>query len=98
MVELKIVPENCVRVWEVWVNSDPIEGRGQPQLQARFLNHADALAEAAGKGPMGASDADIRQEIVYNSRMAFMADKDAQLRRSLLKRLSAEEKRVLGIR
>ena len=97
MLELIDGPEGCVRTWEVWVNSDSVEGRGPMRLHARFLSHDDAVAEARGKGPMGCSDADVRQAVIFNSVKSFHHGKDQELKQRALRKLSAEERRVLGI-
>lgn len=97
MIELLDMPEGSVRVWEVWVNVDSIEGRGPMKLHARFLSHEDAMQEARGKGPMGCSDADVRQAVVFNSVQAFHHGKDQELKRQALRKLSADERRVLGL-
>lgn len=97
MIELMDVPEGCVRIWEVWVNTDSTEGRGPMRLHARFLNHNDALAEAQGKGPMGCSDADVRQAVVYDSIKSYHHGKDQELKRQALRKLTSEERRVLGL-
>ena len=97
MIELLEVPPNCIRIWEVWVNSDSCEGRGPMILEARFLKRDAAAFFARGKGPMGMSDANIRQAIVYDTHPSFQKDKDVQLRQATLRRLSSEEKRVLGL-
>jgi hypothetical protein len=98
MIELINVPAGCIRIWEVWINTDS-EGRGpmQPHLHARFNSEADAVSEAQGKGPMGASNAEVRQAIVFDSRDAFHLCKDLELKQQALRKLSPEERRVLGL-
>ena len=97
MVELLPIPEGCIRIWEVWVNSDSTEGRGPMVLHARFLDHDEAVAEAIGKGPMGCSDGEVRQAVAFKNRQQFLKHRDEDLRQRVLKRLSAEERRVLGL-
>jgi hypothetical protein len=97
MIELINVPAGCTRIWEVWVNADSVEGRGPLRLHARFNSEADAVSEAQGKGPMGASNAEIRQAIVFDSRASFHQCKDLELKQQALRKLSSEERRVLGL-
>lgn len=97
MIEFESIPEGCTCIWEVWVNSDTIEGRGDNTLHARFSNRDDAVKEAEGKGPMGQSDAEVRQAFVFGSLVAFAEKKEADLRARALGKLSYEEKKVLNL-
>jgi hypothetical protein len=97
MIEISKLPPGCSRVWQVWVNTDSIEGRGQMKLFGQFVNRHDAEEAAQGKGPMGASDGDIREGIICDSMDAFKAWKQDERRQRALSKLTFEDKQILGL-
>lgn len=99
-------------IWNVIGNTDSTEGRGTPVHLGSFLAKVDAEAWAEGRGVMG-SKAMLEKERVKMvnihgalhviGRRAFasmgeaVAEQEADIRRSALAKLSAEERRVLGL-
>ncbi len=56
--------------WEVFINTDMLEGRGSDVTLAFFTNEKDARDVAQGRGPMGTL-AGVRKHKVFTSIEAF---------------------------
>lgn len=84
-------------IFQVWVNEDGIEGRGRQIPFAAFTARGDAYVAAQGRGPMGASDGEVREVVVYDSIKEYNdKHEETNLRESALRKLTAAERKVLG--
>lgn len=86
-------------LYQVWYNEDGTEGRGRMiPLNAAFSSKPSAEKAAKNRGPMGASDGEIRLLAVYDSHEEYVKYHDIEsVRQRALNKLSEEEKKVLGL-
>ena len=85
--------------WEAFTNSDLTEGRGFDVTIAFFSKREDAVRAAHKRGPMGV-DADVREvrrPIVFDSYAAFEKQLTVDARQRALSKLTAEDRRILGL-
>ena len=86
------------RVYLVYANSDSTEGRGHDELKYVCSNEIAAKEMAKCLGPMGASDGSVKVDYMYDSVLERQQRiKEDFIRSEALKKLTDEEKRVLGI-
>lgn len=84
-------------IWEVWCNSDAIEGRGRPVLDSRWRHEADAIEAARSLGPMGASDGKVRSAPVFATSYERDEWEQGEVKRRALAKLTSEERQALGL-
>ncbi len=92
-------PECYPKCWEAYTNSDLTEGRGSDVFIGYFRNKGDADTAVKGNGPMG-TDAyvrEVREPKIYKTYLEFVEDKQIDLKRSALNKLTREEKLALGL-
>lgn len=91
---------NCYpKCWEAYTNSDLTEGRGSDVFIGYFRNKEDADNAVKGNGPMGTNAyvREVREPKIYKTYLEFVEDKQIDLKRSALNKLTREEKRALGL-
>lgn len=81
-------------------NSDLTEGRGREVIIGYFLLESDAKKAARGQGVMG-TDGDVRPRMVdvkiYETYFEYELDVMEHKRREALSKLTADERRLLGL-
>ena len=97
-----------IKVFELTYNSDSCEGRGHTLIAARFRNKRDAETVAQDErfykkfcvmGICDKSGHNVREAeyTILDSAAEFFDDQNEQLRQQALRKLSAEERRALGL-
>jgi hypothetical protein len=89
-----------IKVFETTINSDMTEGRGLMKHLAFFKNEEDA--ELAGKPHkvmgVGVGHEVVQRElIIFDSYSEYLSQEDIKLYEGIMRKLSKEEKRVLGL-
>lgn len=103
------IKEEKMHIYEATTNTDTIEGRGVEMVIGRFTNPGQAAKAAKGMGPMG-TDGGVQAREVYVMFEAWLegdgkkyADRhealssEDRVRNGALAKLTAEERRVLGL-
>jgi hypothetical protein len=79
-------------------NQDSCEGRGPMVPIGYFYTKSEALKAAKGQGVMGIGDGEVNEFPIWESFEEFRSyNKDAEIKKRALSKLSTEEKRVLGV-
>ena len=87
------------KIYLVWANADSTEGRGPNVIVHICSNEVAANDLKKGLGPMGMSDGYVTEDFLIDSRLELEQKfKDKFIREEALKKLSPEEKRVLGVK
>lgn len=84
-------------IYEASCNSDSIEGRGYKVTIGYFEDEADAKHAVEGLGPMGMSDGDVYECVLFKSFKEFEEWKNGETRRKALAKLTREERVALGL-
>jgi hypothetical protein len=87
------------QIYTVWANDDNIEGRGRDVIVYICSNQDTAIGLSKKLGPMGCSDGYVKEAWLLDS----ISDLNEvyrvkTIRENALKKLSEEEKKVLGLK
>lgn len=89
-----------VSCYEAFTNSDLTEGKGGHVTIGYFFNEMDARKAARGKGVMG-TNGDVKavklDTKVFESYAEYDESRSKDVRLSALNKLTAEERRILGL-
>lgn len=90
--------KNFKEVFEASHNSDATEGRGYKVHVGYFTNRRDATRAVQHRGPMGTQgDVEVVSLAIYDSFEEFEQMEQEKLRVNALKKLTYEERVVLGL-
>ena len=87
------------QIYTVWANDDNIEGRGRDVIVYICSNQDAAIDLSKNLGPMGCSDGYVKEAWLLDSRSDLNEVRRVKtIRENALKKLSEEEKKVLGLK
>jgi hypothetical protein len=78
-------------------NADQCEGRGPLVSIAYFSEESDAKRAAKGQGVMGHGDGGVEVIHVFDSLKEWNVEKQQELKRQALNKLTPDERKALGV-